>query len=190
MASRYPLTRARLCDGPVACSASRGDQTNGSGSGQRAGRRGACDPAEIVGVRLASVHTPTDHNQEAAGRPAQQPVRTARGHPVGLRCSGLRESQPLSPWLFRVVLPISYAPLATLGILTFLASWNNFLWPLVVSTSERMYTLPVAVATLAVGQNATDYGLLIAGSTVLVLPVLVVFLTLQRYFRPGIATLV
>jgi multiple sugar transport system permease protein len=89
---------------------------------------------------------------------------------------------------FRVVLPISYAPLATLGILTFLASWNNFLWPLVVSSSERMYTLPVAVAVFSVGQNATDYGLLMAGSTVLVLPVLVVFLALQRYFQPGIAT--
>jgi multiple sugar transport system permease protein len=89
---------------------------------------------------------------------------------------------------FRIVLPISYAPLATLGILTFLASWNNFLWPLVVSSSERMYTLPVAVATFAIGQNATDYGLLMAGSTVLVLPVLVVFLALQRYFQPGIAT--
>ena len=57
-----------------------------------------------------------------------------------------------------------------------------------VSTSERMYTLPVAVAMFAVGQNATDYGLLMAGSNVLVLPVLVVFLTLQRYFQPGIAT--
>jgi multiple sugar transport system permease protein len=89
---------------------------------------------------------------------------------------------------FRVVMPLSYAPLATLGILTFLASWNNFLWPLVVSSSERMYTLPVAVATFAIGQNATDYGLLMAGSTVLVLPVLVVFLFLQRYFQPGIAT--
>jgi multiple sugar transport system permease protein len=89
---------------------------------------------------------------------------------------------------FKIVLPISYAPLATLGILTFLASWNNFLWPLVVSSSERMYTLPVAVATFAIGQNATDYGLLMAGSTVLVLPVVVVFLALQRYFQPGIAT--
>jgi multiple sugar transport system permease protein len=89
---------------------------------------------------------------------------------------------------FKVVVPISYAPLATLGILTFLASWNNFLWPLVVSSSERMYTLPVAVATFAIGQNATDYGLLMAGSTVLVLPVLLVFLLLQRYFQPGIAT--
>jgi multiple sugar transport system permease protein len=89
---------------------------------------------------------------------------------------------------FRVVFPISYAPLATLGILTFLSSWNNFLWPLVVSSSERMYTLPVAVATFAIGQNATDYGLLMAGSTVLVLPVVLVFLALQRYFQPGIAT--
>jgi multiple sugar transport system permease protein len=88
---------------------------------------------------------------------------------------------------FQVVLPISVAPLATLGILTFLASWNNFLWPLVVSSSERMYTLPVAVATFAIGQNATDYGLLMAGSTILVAPVLVVFLVLQRYFQPGIA---
>ncbi len=89
---------------------------------------------------------------------------------------------------FKVVLPISYAPLATLGILTFLSSWNNFLWPLVVSSSEQMYTLPVAVATFAIGQNATDYGLLMAGSTVLVLPVVLVFLVLQRYFQPGIAT--
>jgi multiple sugar transport system permease protein len=89
---------------------------------------------------------------------------------------------------FRVVFPISYAPLATLGILTFLASWNNFLWPLVVSTSEHMYTLPVAVATFAVGQNATNYGLLMAGSTILVLPVVLVFLALQRYFKPGVAT--
>jgi multiple sugar transport system permease protein len=89
---------------------------------------------------------------------------------------------------FRVVFPISYAPLATLGILTFLASWNNFLWPLVVSSSEQMYTLPVAVATFAIGQNATDYGLLMAGSTILVLPVVLVFLALQRFFQPGIAT--
>jgi len=89
---------------------------------------------------------------------------------------------------FGIVLPLSVAPLATLGILTFLSSWTNFLWPLVVSSSARMYTLPVAVATFAIGQNATDYGLLMAGSTVLVLPVLFVFLALQRYFKPGIAT--
>jgi multiple sugar transport system permease protein len=86
-----------------------------------------------------------------------------------------------------VVLPLCRAPLATLGIFTFLGSWNNFLWPLVVSTSERMYTLPVAVATFSIGQHSSDYGTLMAGSVLLVAPVLIVFALLQRYFTQGIA---
>jgi multiple sugar transport system permease protein len=90
--------------------------------------------------------------------------------------------------IFRsVVMPLCGAPLATLGILTFLASWNNFLWPLVVSTTERMYTLPVGVATFSIGQHSSDYGTLMAGSVLLVAPVLAVFLLLQRYFTQGIA---
>ncbi|MDQ6772355.1 MAG: carbohydrate ABC transporter permease [Candidatus Dormibacteraeota bacterium] len=90
--------------------------------------------------------------------------------------------------IFRsVVMPLCGAPLATLGILTFLASWNNFLWPLVVSTSERMYTLPVGVATFSIGQHSSDYGSLMAGSVLLVAPVLIVFLLLQRHFTQGIA---
>lgn len=60
----------------------------------------------------------------------------------------------------RIVLPLCGPPLATLGILTFLGSWNNFLWPLVVAQSEDMYTLPVALSLYSTGQNATDYGLL------------------------------
>jgi multiple sugar transport system permease protein len=86
-----------------------------------------------------------------------------------------------------VVMPLCRAPLATLGIFTFLGSWNNFLWPLVVSTSERMYTLPVAVATFSIGQHSSDYGTLMAGSVMLVAPVLIVFVLLQRYFTQGIA---
>jgi multiple sugar transport system permease protein len=90
--------------------------------------------------------------------------------------------------IFRsVVMPLCRAPLATLGIFTFLTSWNNFLWPLVVSTSERMYTLPVAVATFSLGQRKADYGTLMAGSVLLVAPVLIVFLLLQRFFTRGIA---
>ncbi|MDQ6637886.1 MAG: carbohydrate ABC transporter permease [Candidatus Dormibacteraeota bacterium] len=90
--------------------------------------------------------------------------------------------------IFRsVVMPLCGTPLATLGIFTFLASWNNFLWPLVVSTSERMYTLPVGVATFSIGQHSSDYGTLMAGSVLLVAPVLIVFLLLQRYFTQGIA---
>ena len=88
----------------------------------------------------------------------------------------------------RVVLPLLGAPLATLGILIFLGSWNNFLWPLIIATSDQMYTLPVAVATFSIGQNAVDYGLLMAGSVVLIAPVLLVFLLLQRFVQQGIAT--
>jgi multiple sugar transport system permease protein len=89
---------------------------------------------------------------------------------------------------WRVVLPLCRPALATLGILTFLSSWNNFLWPLVVATTEDKYTLPVALALYSVGQNRTDFGLLLAGAVVVVLPVLIVFLFLQRHFLRGIAT--
>jgi multiple sugar transport system permease protein len=87
----------------------------------------------------------------------------------------------------RVIMPLCGPALATLGVLTFLTSWNNFLWPLVVATSEDKYTLPVALALYSVGQNATEYGLLLAGSVVVVVPVLVVFLVLQRHIVQGTA---
>jgi multiple sugar transport system permease protein len=88
----------------------------------------------------------------------------------------------------RVILPLCGPALATLGILTFLSSWNNFLWPLVVAQSEDRYTLPVALALYSVGQNATRYGLLLAGSVVVIVPVIALFVALQRYFVQGIAT--
>lgn len=88
---------------------------------------------------------------------------------------------------FSIILPLCGPAVATLGILTFLTSWNNFLWPLVVATDESKFTLPVALALFAVGQNATKYGLLLAGSVVVVLPVLVVFLFLQRRIIQGVA---
>jgi multiple sugar transport system permease protein len=84
-------------------------------------------------------------------------------------------------------MPLCGPPLATLGILTFLGSWNNFLWPLVVAQTEDKYTLPVALALYSTGQNAQNYGLLMAGAVVIVTPVLIVFLALQRYFTQGIA---
>ncbi|MGB7448602.1 MAG: carbohydrate ABC transporter permease [Ornithinimicrobium sp.] len=88
----------------------------------------------------------------------------------------------------RVFLPLCGPALATLGILTFLGSWNNFLWPLVVAQTEDTYTLPVALALYSTGQNATQYGLLLAGATVVVIPVLAVFMVFQRRFIQGIAT--
>ena len=90
--------------------------------------------------------------------------------------------------IFRsVVLPLCGPALATLGILTFLTSWNNFLWPLVVAQNEEKYTLPVALALYSVGQNATKYGLLLAGAVVVVIPVIAIFLVLQRRIMQGIA---
>jgi multiple sugar transport system permease protein len=88
---------------------------------------------------------------------------------------------------FQVILPLCGPALATLGILSFLGSWNNFLWPLVVATSEDKFTLPVALALYATGQNATKYGLLLAGAVVVVIPVIAVFLVLQRHIMQGIA---
>ena len=92
--------------------------------------------------------------------------------------------------IFRqIILPLCGPGLATLGILTFLGSWNNFLWPLVVAQTQEHYTLPVALALFSKNQQVTpNYGLLLAGATVVVVPVLVVFLIFQRRFIEGIAT--
>lgn len=89
---------------------------------------------------------------------------------------------------FRIYMPLAIPAFATLGILSFLGSWNNFLWPLVVATTERTYTLPVALALVSTGQNQTDYGLLMAGATIVVTPILLVFLFFQRFFIQGVAT--
>jgi len=88
----------------------------------------------------------------------------------------------------QIILPLCKPALATLGILTFLGSWNNFLWPLVVASGEDKYTLPVALALYSVGQNENNYGLMLAGAVAVVAPVVVVFLILQKHIIQGIAT--
>lgn len=88
---------------------------------------------------------------------------------------------------WRIVMPLCGPAIATLTILTFLGSWNSFLWPLVVASTEDMYTLPVAIALFATGQQETNVALLMAGSVVVILPVLIIFIFLQRYFTQGIA---
>ncbi len=75
--------------------------------------------------------------------------------------------------------------LATLAIWTFLTTWNDFMWPLIVLSDEANYTLPVALASL-LGERALDTELMMAGSVLTVLPVMLVFLFLQRYYVQGI----
>jgi multiple sugar transport system permease protein len=91
--------------------------------------------------------------------------------------------------IFRsVFLPLAGPALATTIIMSFLASWNSFIWPLIVAQQSSTYTLPVGLAaTQQAAQNVTDYGLVLAGAVVVMLPVLVVFLFLQRFFVQGIA---
>ena len=89
---------------------------------------------------------------------------------------------------FKIILPLCGPALATLAILTFLGSWNAFLWPLVSASTEDMYTLPVAVALFSIGQNQSEVGLQMAGAAVVVVPVVVLFFAMQRYIIQGIAT--
>jgi multiple sugar transport system permease protein len=84
-----------------------------------------------------------------------------------------------------IVLPNIVPILATLAIWTFLTTWNDFMWPLIVLSDESHYTLPVALANL-MGERALDTELMMAGSVLTVLPVLLVFLFLQRYYVQGI----
>lgn len=94
-----------------------------------------------------------------------------------------------SQWqiFFRVALPLSYGALATLGVLSFMASWNDFLWPLLVLTDRPMQTLPAGLATLQ-GQYTFDYGKLMAGAAVTAIPVLIIYVFLQRYIVESIKT--
>ena len=88
----------------------------------------------------------------------------------------------------QIFLPLAGPALATATIMAFLASWNNFIWPLIVAQNSSTYTLPVGLAaTQQAAQNVTDYGLVLAGAVLVMLPVLVLFLFLQRYFVQGIA---
>ena len=80
-----------------------------------------------------------------------------------------------------VILPLSKGPIITLGIITFLTSWNDFLWALLILGGDRQeLTLPVGLATLQ-GQYTFDYGKLMAGALVLTLPVLLLYAIFQRY---------
>jgi multiple sugar transport system permease protein len=89
---------------------------------------------------------------------------------------------------FRIVLPLSGGALATLAVITFLTSWNEFLWSLLIlGTNREMQTLPVGLATLQ-GQYTFDYGKLMAGAMILTVPVLLLYALSQRYIIRSVAT--
>jgi multiple sugar transport system permease protein len=89
--------------------------------------------------------------------------------------------------LFRVVLPLSGPALATLAVITFLYSWNDFLWPLVVIQTDSHMTLQLGLATFQ-GAHATNWTLLMAGNVMATLPMLIAFIVAQRQFVSSIAS--
>jgi multiple sugar transport system permease protein len=84
-----------------------------------------------------------------------------------------------------IVLPVLRPILVTMATFSFLSAWNDFMWPLIVLSDDRKYTLPVALASL-VGEHVQDTELMMAGSVLTVLPVLAVFLVMQRSYVKGV----
>jgi multiple sugar transport system permease protein len=84
-----------------------------------------------------------------------------------------------------IVLPALTPILVTLALFSFLGSWSDFMWPLIVLSRDDLYTLPVALAQLS-REHVQDRELMMAGSVITLLPVLVVFLSLQRYYLQGL----
>jgi len=85
-----------------------------------------------------------------------------------------------------VALPLARPMLAALAIILFLASWNNYLWPLLINSQPGAMTAPVALGTL-IGLTKVSWGGIMAGAVMLTVPMLVVFVLLQRHFIAGIA---
>lgn len=87
---------------------------------------------------------------------------------------------------FQIVLPLVKPVLISLTIFTFITSWNDFLWPLVIASKPNMKTLTLAIAALK-GNYSTNYGLVMAGSTLTFLPPFLLYIVLQKQFIAGIA---
>lgn len=85
----------------------------------------------------------------------------------------------------RLILPIARPGLAVLGIFTFVSHWNNFMWPLVVLKDETKFTVQLGLSAFRF-ENAVAYGPMMAGATLAALPMMIIFLFMQRYFMEGL----
>jgi multiple sugar transport system permease protein len=110
-----------------------------------------------------------------------------QGLPRELEEAAYIDGASVARTFFSVILPLAKGPIITLGIITFLTSWNDFLWPLLILGGNReALTLPVGLATLQ-GQYNFDYGKLMAGALILTVPVLILYAIFQRYIIRSIS---
>jgi multiple sugar transport system permease protein len=87
--------------------------------------------------------------------------------------------------LIKIYLPLSVPALLALSIISFINNWNNFFWPLIVTNSDRMRTLPIGLRFFMEGEGSGEWQYLMVAATLIVVPPLLVFLVLQRYFVRG-----
>src|SRR6266699_112666 len=87
---------------------------------------------------------------------------------------------------WRIIIPLSRSGLAALTIFSFMASWNSFLWPLLVTNDPQIMTLPLGLSTLQ-GQYSTAWNQLMAGTVLSIIPILIVYILAQRQFIEGLA---
>ncbi len=87
---------------------------------------------------------------------------------------------------FKLVVPIAKSIFAVQGILTFIGGWNSFLWPLIIANDEKYYTLSVGLSLLQ-GQNGTKFALQMAGASIMVVPIMIIFCLFQKHIMQGFA---
>ncbi len=97
------------------------------------------------------------------------------------RMDGANEWQIFTKLIVPNLMPV----MVTLGLFTFLGSWNDFMWPLIIMTDSGSYTLPVALAVLS-REHVQDSEMMMAGAVITVLPVLILFIALQRFYMRGL----
>lgn len=85
----------------------------------------------------------------------------------------------------RIALPMCAPTIATLAVTTFMESWNDYLWPLLMLTDRNKMTLPIALSTLN-GQYNTEYNVLMAGSLISMIPIVIIYLCAQKQFKYGL----
>jgi ABC-type glycerol-3-phosphate transport system permease component len=109
--------------------------------------------------------------------------------PTELEDAAIVDGASRFTFFLRILLPLSQPAIVTVAIFTFVGSWNNFFWPLIVTNSDATRTLPVGISTLVAGTGMSmRFGVLMAAAAMATFPAVVFFLALQRYFVRGIST--
>lgn len=107
-----------------------------------------------------------------------------RNVPDSIEESAYMDGAKTTQVFFHIVLPLAKPSLATLGIFSFMASWNNFLWPLIITSDTVKMTLPLGLSMLQ-GRWTTNWNLVMAGTLISILPILLVYIAAQKHIIQG-----